>query len=122
MDVLDTDALMAGCVFCRIAAGEIPATVVHRDEQVIAIEDLNPQAPTHLLVLPVEHHDGIVEVSNANGPALKRLIDVASKLGRERGGEAGFRLVINAGPNGGQTVGHVHVHVLAGRRMAWPPG
>jgi histidine triad (HIT) family protein len=112
---------MSACVFCRIAAGEIPAKVVFRDEAVLAIEDLNPQAPSHLLVLPVAHHATIGELA-ADARLAARLIGVASDLGRERGGERGYRLVINTGPDGGQTVGHVHVHVLSGREMTWPPG
>ncbi|HET6274977.1 MAG TPA: histidine triad nucleotide-binding protein [Candidatus Cybelea sp.] len=113
---------MRDCIFCKIASGEIPAKEVYRDERVVAIEDLNPQAPTHLLVLPVAHHDTIADASSSAGPLAGELIDVAARLGTERGGEAGFRLVVNTGADGGQTVGHVHVHVLAGRPMTWPPG
>jgi histidine triad (HIT) family protein len=113
---------MDDCIFCKIGSGEVPATVVYRDDDVVAIEDLNPQAPTHLLVMPIEHHASVVEASSIDAALAARLIAVASKLGRERGGESGFRLVVNTGPHGGQTVGHVHVHVLAGRRMTWPPG
>jgi histidine triad (HIT) family protein len=112
---------MDDCIFCKIATGEISAKVVYRDDQVIAIEDLNPQAPAHLLVMPVEHHDDIIGASEDSALA-GALMAVASKLGGERGGERGFRLVVNTGPDGGQTVGHLHVHVLAGRHMAWPPG
>jgi histidine triad (HIT) family protein len=112
---------MNDCVFCKIAAGDVPATEVYRDAKVIAIEDLNPQAPTHLLVMPIEHHATIIE-AGAGGELVGRLTSIASRLGAERGGKNGFRLVVNTGPEGGQTVGHVHVHVLAGRRMTWPPG
>jgi histidine triad (HIT) family protein len=112
---------MDDCIFCKIAAGEIPAKVVYRDAHVVAIEDLNPQAPTHLLVMPVEHHDDIIAASE-NSALSAALMAAASKLGGERGGKRGFRLVVNTGPDGGQTVGHLHVHVLAGRSMAWPPG
>jgi histidine triad (HIT) family protein len=112
---------MSECIFCKIAAGEIPAKEVYRDDRFVAIEDLNPQAPTHLLVIPVEHHATIVDASSTSGLA-DGLIAVASRLGAQRGGGSGFRLVVNTGPDGGQTVGHVHVHVLAGRRMTWPPG
>ncbi len=108
--------------FCKIAAGTIPAKAVYRDERVIAIEDINPQAPTHLLVMPIEHHANIGVLSDASDAALlANLIEVATKLGRERGGN-GYRLVLNTGPDGGQTVDHLHVHVLAGRGMTWPPG
>src|SRR5581483_11810474 len=125
LDVHDSDALMDDCVFCKIAAGEIPAKVVDRGDGVIAIEDLNPQAPTHLLVMPVEHFTTRRDVALAakRGDALAaELIDVASRLGSELGGERGFRIVVNTGADGGQTVGHVHLHVLAGRAMSWPPG
>jgi histidine triad (HIT) family protein len=108
------------CIFCKIGAGEISAKEVYRDADVVAIEDLNPQAPVHLLVMPVEHYATIVDAAAAEGLADK-LTSVASRLGNERGAE-GFRLVVNTGPHGGQTVGHVHVHVLAGRYMEWPPG
>lgn len=111
------------CIFCKIAAGEIPATVVHRDERVVAIADLNPQAPVHLLVLPVEHYADLGAVVTAGREDVAAaLIRVAASLGSDRGGVAGFRLVINTGENGGQTVAHAHVHVLAGRSMRWPPG
>ncbi|MGC9993351.1 MAG: HIT domain-containing protein [Candidatus Cybelea sp.] len=113
---------MEGCIFCKIAGGAIPAKIIHRDDDVIAIEDLNPQAPSHELVLPVAHHGTIVELTRSDPALAARLIAVASKLGLDRGGEQGFRLVVNTGEHGGQTVGHVHVHVLAGRRMSWPPG
>jgi histidine triad (HIT) family protein len=110
------------CLFCKIAAGEIPAKPVYRDDKVIAIEDINPQAPVHLLVMPIAHHANIGELSDADDPALlARLVEVASKLGRERGPD-GYRLVMNTGKDGGQTVDHLHVHVLAGRHMTWPPG
>ncbi|MBV9717824.1 MAG: HIT domain-containing protein [Candidatus Eremiobacteraeota bacterium] len=111
---------MEDCIFCKIGAREVAAKEVYRDEAVVAIEDLNPQAPTHLLVLPLAHHDTVVEAAE-NGPLTARLMSVASTLG-VRCSESGFRLVVNTGTDGGQTVGHVHVHVLAGRRMAWPPG
>lgn len=113
---------MSECIFCTIASGEIPAKEVYRDERVLAIEDLNPQAPTHLLVMPVAHHDTIAGASSDGGALAGELIAVAARLGTERGGDAGFRLVVNTGADGGQTVGHVHVHVLAGRPMSWPPG
>lgn len=113
---------MDDCVFCRIGRGEIPATVVDRDDDVIAIEDLNPQAPSHVLVMPVAHHGTVVEVMRDAPATAQRVMALASKLGVERGGEGGFRLVINTGAQGGQTVDHVHVHVLAGRPMRWPPG
>jgi histidine triad (HIT) family protein len=113
---------MMDCIFCKIAAGEIPSTSVYRDDLVLAIEDVNPQAPVHLLVMPVEHHANVGVLSDAaDAPLLTRLIAVATKLGRERGSN-GYRLVMNTGQDGGQTVDHLHVHVLAGRHLTWPPG
>jgi histidine triad (HIT) family protein len=113
---------MEACIFCRIAGGELPSNPVHRDEDVIAIEDLNPQAPSHALVMPRAHHATMLDLARADPALAARLIAVASELGARRGGSNGFRLVVNSGPDGGQTVGHVHVHVLAGRAMSWPPG
>jgi histidine triad (HIT) family protein len=110
------------CLFCKIANGEIPANTVYRHDDVLAIEDINPQAPVHLLVMPTTHYANIGELSDARKSALlAKLIEVATKLGRERGGD-GYRLVLNTGPDGGQTVDHLHVHVLAGRQLTWPPG
>lgn len=110
------------CIFCKIAAGEIPANVVANDGEVVAVTDVNPQAPTHLLVMPVAHHANIGELADADDAALMaKLFEVASRLGRERGPN-GYRLVMNTGPEAGQTVDHLHVHVLAGRPMGWPPG
>ncbi|HEY9084519.1 MAG TPA: HIT domain-containing protein [Candidatus Tyrphobacter sp.] len=110
------------CLFCKIGSGEIPAKELYRDGEIVAIADLNPQAPTHALVMPLAHHNDLAALYDGGGDALaSRLFAVAAKLGRERG-TRGFRLVVNTGDEGGQTVGHVHVHVLAGRRMTWPPG
>jgi histidine triad (HIT) family protein len=110
------------CIFCKISSGEIPAKTVFRDNDVLAIEDVHPQAPVHLLVMPSRHYADIAVLSESDDDRLvAKLFDVASRLGRERGGD-GFRLVLNTGPSGGQTVDHVHVHVLAGRPMTWPPG
>jgi histidine triad (HIT) family protein len=116
---------MDDCIFCKIAAGAIPANVVYRDDRVIAIQDVNPQAPTHLLVLPLEHYETLWDATAARADderLVTSLLETAARLGKESGGARGFRLVVNTGLDGGQTVGHVHVHVLAGRRMTWPPG
>jgi histidine triad (HIT) family protein len=115
---------MPDCIFCKVASGEVPAKVVYRDDSVVAIEDVNPQAPTHLLVMPIEHSETLRQaISTDQTHALaSHLFEIAARLGTESGGKRGFRLVVNTGEDGGQTVGHVHVHVLAGRRMTWPPG
>lgn len=110
------------CLFCRIIAGEVPAEIVHRDEIVVAIVDANPQAAVHCLVLPREHIPVATDLGAAHGALLARMFEVATKIARERGLERGHRLVVNVGPEGGQTVYHLHLHVLGGRPMRWPPG
>ncbi len=112
----------ADCLFCRIAAGEIPATFVHQDETVVAFRDLNPQAPTHVLVVPVRHIASAAALIDDDGPLLGHLFAVAADIARAEGLENGFRLVANSGPDAGQSVAHLHVHLLGGRPMAWPPG
>ena len=113
---------MDGCIFCAIVAGTIRADVVHRDERAIAIRDLNPQAPTHLLVIPTRHAAHLSEYIELAGEAeTGSLLALASGLGVSAPGD-GYRVVINEGPDGGQTVHHLHLHVLAGRGLHWPPG
>jgi histidine triad (HIT) family protein len=111
------------CLFCRIIAGEVTARIVYADDQVTAIRDINPQAPTHILLIPNRHIEGINAASEADAGMLAALLQTAPALAREQGvAEGGYRLVINQGANGGQTVGHLHLHLLGGRRMSWPPG
>jgi len=112
---------VTGCLFCKIVAGEIPATIVKRQDGFLAFKDINPQAPTHLLVIPVEH---ISSLNDAKDPALLgALLTFARDLAREAGiGERGYRVVVNTNAAGGQTVFHLHLHVLGGRTMQWPPG
>jgi histidine triad (HIT) family protein len=112
----------ADCLFCRIAAGEIPATVVHRDDTIVAIRDINPQAPTHILVMPVAHIASAADLTADDAPLLGRLFQTAADLARSEGLDNGWRLVANTGPEGGQTVPHLHLHLLGGRPMRWPPG
>ena len=112
----------ADCLFCRIAAGEIPAVKVHEDEVVLAIRDLNPQAPTHVLVMPVAHVASAADLTDAHGPLIGHLFAVAADIARAEGLEGGWRLVTNVGADAGQSVDHLHVHLLGGRPMAWPPG
>ena len=112
----------SSCIFCKIIAGEIPANFVHRDEDVVAITDVNPQAPQHVLVMPVRHVPTLAEFTASEAPELvSKFFSVAGQLSRELSAN-GSRAVINTGPEGGQTVDHLHVHVLAGRQMQWPPG
>ncbi|MBI4568782.1 MAG: histidine triad nucleotide-binding protein [Planctomycetes bacterium] len=111
------------CVFCKIAGGAIPATLLHQDGDTVAFQDLHPQAPTHVLVIPRDHVASTRDLQAGDAAAAGRLIVVAAKLARERGlADAGYRLVINCGKKGGQTVPHLHLHLLAGRQMNWPPG
>ena len=111
------------CVFCQIAEGVLPSTCVHEDEYVIAFRDLNPQAPTHVLVIPKQHIPGIADTEAENGETLARLFIVANKVARDQGiAETGYRLLFNQGRDAGQEVEHLHLHVLGGRPLGWPPG
>jgi histidine triad (HIT) family protein len=110
------------CLFCRMASGEIPVAKVHEDDLVFAIRDINPQAPTHALVIPVAHIASAAELGDADGPMLGRLFAVAAKIAEHDGLDNGWRAVTNVGADAGQSVKHLHLHVLGGRSMAWPPG
>jgi len=110
------------CIFCKIIDGKVPAKLVHRDAEVVAIEDVNPQAPTHLLVMPVAHVPTLLDLTADQMPLVGRILEVAGALARERNLERGFRVVVNNGPSAGQTVYHLHFHLLGGRPMQWPPG
>jgi histidine triad (HIT) family protein len=110
------------CVFCKIIAGEIPATIVYRDDRFIAIRDIHPVAPTHLLVFPIRHVASMAEMGAGDEPWIGAMHLTAARLAAQEGLANGYRLVTNTGPGGGQTVGHLHLHVLGGRRMRWPPG
>jgi histidine triad (HIT) family protein len=114
---------MSDCLFCAIAAGEVPATLLHQDEQVVAFADINPQAPTHVLVIPREHIGSAAELTPAHDGLWARMLHIAQDLARSQGIEAGgYRIVTNVGRDGGQTVAHLHLHLLGGRAMTWPPG
>ncbi len=111
------------CLFCRIVRGEVPATIVHRDDDVVAFRDINPQAPTHVLVIPTQHVASAHELTPAHDQSWARVLHVAQQIAEEEGLDpAGYRLVVNIGRHGGQTVDHLHVHLLGGRQMTWPPG
>lgn len=111
------------CLFCRIAAGEIPSAKVYEDDRVLAFKDINPVAPVHVLVIPKRHIASLAHVEEGDrdllGGLLVRVKEIAASLGLD---QRGYRLVVNAGEDGGQTVGHIHFHLLGGRRMTWPPG
>jgi histidine triad (HIT) family protein len=111
------------CLFCRIAAGSVPSTKVHEDDLVVAFRDIAPRAPTHILVIPREHIASAADLTEADGPMLGRLFATAAELARSEGiADAGYRLVSNVGRWGGQTVDHLHIHLLGGRSFDWPPG
>ena len=113
----------ASCLFCRIAAGEIPAKKLHEDDDVVAFHDINPQAPSHLLVIPRRHIASLDEMTSADTEAVGRTILRATEIARDLGlHENGYRLVINNGEAAGQTVFHIHVHLIGGRTLGWPPG
>ena len=111
------------CLFCRIAAGTIPSDIVHQDDLIVAFRDIAPRAPTHILLIPRRHIPSAAELTEADGPLLGRLFGVAADLARSAGIAAGgYRLVSNVGRWGGQTVDHLHVHLMGGRAFDWPPG
>jgi len=113
----------SGCLFCRIIAREIPADFIHRDERTVVIRDINPQAPTHMLVIPQEHIESLDDASQKDEALLGYLLRVAAKVANAAGlAEGGYRTVINNGAGAGQSVFHLHVHVLGGRPLNWPPG
>lgn len=114
---------MSDCLFCKIVDGQIPATIVHRDDLVTAFRDINPQAPTHILIVPNKHVDGLAQLADEHAPALAAMFAAANKLAASEGvTQNGYRLVLNQGRDGGQTVFHLHMHLLGGRAMRWPPG
>jgi histidine triad (HIT) family protein len=111
------------CLFCRIVAGEIPSTKVHEDDQIIAIRDIAPRAPTHILLMPRRHIASALDLTEADSPLVGHMFAVAADLARsEEIAEAGYRLVSNVGRWGGQSVDHLHVHLMGGRAFEWPPG
>jgi histidine triad (HIT) family protein len=114
---------MSDCLFCRIVRKEIPASIVHQDDQVVVIEDINPQAPLHVLVIPRQHIATLNDVSAADAPLVGEMIRRAAAIAREHGyADRGFRTVFNTNAEAGQTVFHIHLHLLAGRGLTWPPG
>jgi histidine triad (HIT) family protein len=111
------------CLFCRIIAGEIPGDFVHQDERCVVIRDINPQAPTHMLVIPREHLESLDDATQKEESLLGHLLRVGARVANVQGnGDSSYRTVINTGAGAGQSVFHLHVHVLAGRAMSWPPG
>jgi len=114
---------MENCLFCKIAAGQIPSKIVYQDQDVVAFEDINPQAPHHVLVIPRRHIPSMSDLTLEDGPLLAHLFMTAAKLARDMGiAESGYRFLTNIGPNAGQSIFHLHFHLLGGRRLGWPPG
>ncbi len=114
---------MSDCLFCRIVQGSIPAKIIYQDEQTLAFDDINPQAPVHSLVIPKRHVMSVHDLNEADQGLLGRLLMTCNQVARNKGlSDHGFRLVANTGRDGGQTVSHLHFHVLGGRHMGWPPG
>jgi histidine triad (HIT) family protein len=111
------------CLFCRIIAGELPGDFLHNDDLVVAIRDINPKAPTHVLLMPREHVESAADLTEKHGPMLGRLFATGAQLARDAGIEQnGYRIVSNVGEGAGQSVPHLHFHLLGGRSMSWPPG
>ena len=113
---------MTDCLFCKIIRGEIPARKVHEDEHTLAFEDISPQAPTHVLIVPKKHIRGLQEAEAEDAELIGHLHLAAAKIGRQRGIEEGYRTVLNVGPKSGQSVFHLHLHLIGGRDLKWPPG
>ncbi|MBF0170697.1 MAG: histidine triad nucleotide-binding protein [Nitrospinae bacterium] len=114
---------MSDCIFCKIIKGDVTAKLVHSDERLVAFEDINPQAPVHVLIVPTEHLNNNLALTAAHAPLMGEVFLLANTIARSYGIDAtGFRVVTNCGSHGGQTVGHIHFHLLGGRPMTWPPG
>jgi len=111
------------CLFCRVANGELPTEIIYKNDDILAFRDINPQAPTHVLVIPKRHIDSINHATPGDAELLGRMVLAAKEVAAQEGlHDAGYRLVFNINNHGGQTVYHIHLHVLGGRQMTWPPG
>ena len=114
---------MTDCLFCKMVSGEIAPDTVYEDDQVLAFRDISPQAPTHILVIPKEHIGTLNDIDDAHRDTIGRLVQTAARVAEQEGvAESGYRTVMNCNDDGGQTVFHIHLHLMAGRRMGWPPG
>lgn len=110
------------CLFCKIAAGEIPSTKIYENEWVYAFADIDPQAPFHAIIIPKEHITSAAEITTENSHLIAKVFEAVSEIAKNENLEKGFRIVNNCGSDGGQTVGHIHFHLLARRNLQWPPG
>ena len=114
---------MSDCLFCGIVEGKIKGNIVYQDDSVVAFKDINPKAPVHVLIIPRKHVAGVLDLTAEDGALIGHIFAVAARLAREQGiAESGFRVVVNSGADAGQSVFHLHYHLLGGRRMTWPPG
>ena len=120
--VSGTLSTVTNCLFCAIASGDIPATIISEDDRIVVFADVNPQAPTHLLAIPREHHTDFASLVAADPQLATDVVAAATKAARDAGLTNGYRIVFNTGRDGGQSVAHVHAHVLGGRQLTWPPG
>jgi histidine triad (HIT) family protein len=113
----------SGCIFCRIAAKEIPAEIVHQSDHVVAFRDANPKAPVHILLIPADHFESVAVLGKDHGDLLVEMFETAAHLAKAEGiADSGWRIVTNVGPDAGQSVPHLHLHLLGGRSLGWPPG
>jgi len=114
---------MSDCLFCGIVEGTIKANIVYQNDLVVAFNDIGPKAPVHVLIIPRKHIVGVLDVTLDDGAVIAEILQVAARLARELGiADSGFRVVVNSGPDSGQSVFHLHYHLLGGRQMSWPPG
>lgn len=113
---------MDDCIFCKIINGSIPSEFIYEDEKVVAFKDINPQAPVHLLIIPKEHIESIDNIDKNNSHLVGYVFEIASKLAKEMGLDKGYRIVTNCKEHGGQSVNHIHFHLLGGRQLLWPAG
>jgi histidine triad (HIT) family protein len=114
--------MSSDCIFCKIVSGKIPSTPVYEDELTFAFSDINPKAPVHILVVPREHIKSVEEAEESHRALLGHLMWAAAEIARKKGLAKGYRIVVNNGDEGGQTVDHLHLHLLGGRSLTWPPG
>ena len=114
---------MEGCLFCALVAGKINANIVYQDDRIVAFRDVKPQAPVHILIIPRKHVAGVLDIEPDDHAVIGEIFQVASRLAREQGiGDSGFRVVVNSGADAGQSVFHLHYHLIGGRQMSWPSG
>jgi histidine triad (HIT) family protein len=114
---------MSNCLFCGISEGKIKGTIVYQDASIVAFKDVSPKAPVHLLLIPRKHIAGVLDLEPGDAAVIGHIFVIAAQLAREQGiAESGYRIVVNSGPDAGQSVFHLHYHLLGGRQLSWPPG